>query len=556
MAIAAVLPYRTPTWRNVDFSTADVYTAAVGESAQSAVNVGIGMMSAGRRVLVKLRAGVTYNENIGYTPHGVTGGWMKLSTNGLIPNARMTPALAATYGLPKIVAADDFDNAIKFSANCRGYMVEGLEITCSNNQSTASLIRTGIDTITRTSEIPQRLCFMYNWIHGNGANHSRVRGLQMNGSWIDVYRNWVSYINYGGVSYSPQDQSLAQDSGLGVHLIEDNFLWGCVETWAYGGGGQYGGQFTAEQTLVSDVTFRRNHIYRPLSAKGGGSNPTDEGCGNAFEFKIGRRVLVEANIFENGWYNVQAGYSISLWSVNQFGPEYYVQTCDATVRRNWFKNYNSGMASSGSYAVGGPFPPNPKRITVYGNLWTGLGTPITYDPNGTTTNGVGQIIGPTAEDVWFHHNTQISASGPFTTLEGEAYKNLTIEDNVGGSTAGWTILFCSAGTGDAGWNVVNANGSCFNRRNVYISTAGAFAGGSPTPVSQLAITNDISTIGFVDLSFFFNDNAKYANLSKAALSVSSPYKGAAPGGVDPGADIPALINALVGVEAASSDLPP
>jgi|SRR5215471_11618561 len=566
------LPRRTPNWDALDFSGAPVYTATVGQTAASAIANAVALLTGPVPMAVcKLRHNTTYTESLVGTNFGSTG-WVLVTTDGSLPTfgTRMTPALATTYQLPKIVSLDS-NNAIRHAPGARGWRWQGLEITASTAESTYPLIRTGLDigSITGVADLPQRLSFRQNYIHGNVPHQSRIRGFETNGSWLEICDNWVERINYGGVTYSPQCQSISGYSGLGVQRIENNFLWGALECLAYGGAGQYrsvqrdgreiyedrpdlpsqfGSQFEGECCLLSDITVRRNHIYRPWSAKGDGSTSTDEGSANGIEFKIGRRILIECNIFENCWNNLQNGYGTATWSVNQSGGEWWIQTCDITIRYNWFKNYNSGLSISGIY--GSPVPPYPVRFHAHNNVWTGLGTPMTFAPGSGSTFGDWMTLNDAGvHHIWIHHNTGITNGSICVRGQSDPFTYLWIEDNVAGMTD--YNYFTGGGSGQTGWDLSNTNGTCQNRRNVYVGT-----GLVPNVASQHGVVSGLSSVGFVNSSYVMSNTVKYADLGNLALSGTSPYKGVGPGGTDPGCNFTTLNTQLAGVEAASADLPP
>ena len=58
-------------------------------------------------------------------------------------------------------------------------------------------------------------------------------------------------------------------------------------------------QVSLNGNVASDIYFRRNHVYKRPSWLGS----TQLVVKNLFELKVGRRILVEGNVFENNWAN-------------------------------------------------------------------------------------------------------------------------------------------------------------------------------------------------------------------------------------------------------------
>src|SRR5207244_1796422 len=78
----------------------------------------------------------------------------------------------------------------------------------------------------------------------------------------------------------------------------------------------FGGADPAIPNLIpSDIEIRRNYFFKPLAWRASGAWTVK----NLLELKLGRRVLIQGNIFENSWAAAQAGFAIVIWSVNQGG---------------------------------------------------------------------------------------------------------------------------------------------------------------------------------------------------------------------------------------------
>ena len=87
--------------------------------------------------------------------------------------------------------------------------------------------------------------------------------------------------------------------------------------------------------VPSDIEFRRNHCFKPLSW-----NPLDPSYAgrhwtvkNIFELKNARRVLVEGNMLENNWADGQSGAAVLFTPRNQEGTAPWSAVQDVTFRR-------------------------------------------------------------------------------------------------------------------------------------------------------------------------------------------------------------------------------
>jgi hypothetical protein len=547
------LPRDVPNWDALDFSSAPVYTAAVGETMASAAANAIALMTGPVPMAVcKLRAGATYTENFVGTNYGANG-WLKFTTTGSKPTSgsRVTPNDATTYGFPKLVAAYDYAPAISFAIGARGYMFEALEVTCNPIESTYPLIYTGRDASTNPTlaDIPARISIRQCYIHGFDAHFSRIRGVEMNASLVEVVDCWVSKINYGGVSYSPQDQSLQCNSSLGRHRIEHNFLWGCVESIAYGGAGQFS-SVVAEQLMMSDIVIRRNHTYMPKNLQG------IEGMANCFEFKNGRRILIEQNVCEFRPLDLQNGYSTVTWSVNQSGGpnEEWVQVCDVTIRYNWFKNTNSAFDVAG--VSGTPAPLWPRRFHIHNNLFTGLASPFTYNAAGLSS-GWGLLLSPKVRDLLIENNTIVPVTAGIALGshdEALLFSRFAIKNNI--IEAYYFILDDGVANGPPAWTG-GTDASCEFTGNVCFDSSGNSA--IPEALVNTVVASR-AAIGFADPTVFDRNNVLLSELTQAVVSGANAGKGCnVTSLISQLADVPAdytLLSSLYGDAAPPPPPPP
>lgn len=198
-----------------------------------------------------------------------------------------------------------------------------------------------------------------DWIHGT-AQDETVRGVMLSGivgaAVIDSYIN--DFHCAASIGVCQDSQAIAGGTGVqsqGSWKIEGNFLEAGAETILFGGAGG--------TTVPSDITIRRNHMFKPLIWMPGqpgfvgavNADPTK--CAsiplgnshlpktpgycpfivkNLFELKNAERVLVEGNVLENSWGGFsQYGNVFLFQALNQTGSNNpNTKVSDVTVRYN------------------------------------------------------------------------------------------------------------------------------------------------------------------------------------------------------------------------------
>lgn len=548
-AVVAELPRITPDFRSKTITNTSVSVANGGD-----IDAAISTMMATNKRRILLAEGGSFTWNSTNIPvHGFSD-WCEITTDGALPgissNTRMTRDLmTTTYNLPTITVA--MGTNIKFAPGARRWRLRGLHIvsaaTAGYNSGlgdTRAIVQTAPDNadITSVADIPSHIhvsqCVIGGAEETNHGTSNRKDGLNTNGSMIHVGDCTIYNINYGGVTYAVQSQSSVCFGGFGKILIENCFLWGSTETVAFGGAAQ-NDVLAVEQVTPSDVTIRKCHLYRPLSVQG------FQGCANGIEFKFGRRILLEANIVENVYAELQNGMALALWSVNQSDTQPWTHFSDVTVQYNWFKN-TSAIFSLNPNDEGEVGPSiDGLRATFRHNIVTGHG--ISPIPVFRSIAIESLASGSSFADVLVERNLIINhATGYWWVASPYAIKRATIQDNIIG---GYYILFTSSGYGQTAWDILNADASCDFRRNLAVD----FAGGTTPNTGTNTVLASIAAIGFVDAALLSSTATRYADLAGLALDVSSPYKGTGPGGTDPGPDMDAVIAALAGVESTDAE---
>jgi hypothetical protein len=274
-----------------------------------------------------------------------------------------------------------------------------------------------------------------------------------------------------------------------------------------------------DQGLINDVTVRGNTFYvDPAFAHDvfvhKGYSPK-----GAFEIKNVNRLVYEGN------YNL--GYPAN-WAItprNQYGTAPWITTSHLILRNNWMATDTGYPEVAGRMA----------GIALQDNEHTSTPAADIQIYNNFAKN-IANMLQMKGGDGWLvKHNTIINDSPTVSgyhgavVLEGVPSTNWIFKDNIiGYSSYG---MICSIPPGSLG--ICWPNGIFQN--NVVVDFAGAGVsggewgrGGVLTPIK-----NRFSQIGFIDP---VNDNYR--------LSASSPYKGKATDGKDPGVDMDEILRAL------------
>lgn len=396
---------RYPSARTRGASVIKSWRVAAGADLQAALNAA----QPGDEVV--LESGATFTGNF-VLPAKQGGGseWIVVRSD-VIPvgaGTRVTPALAANSA--RIVTPNQ-DPALRTLSGARRWRLVGLQIEHAQN----AIYNYGIVVLGRGDEKnveaqPSDIVLDRMYIHGSTvAGNSRC--VAFNGRSLAVIDSWIAECHAKG-----QDaQGVGGWNGGGPFLIENNFIE------ASGQGVMFGGADPAiADVSPSDITIRRNHIYKPTTwAKGRWTVKA------AFELKHGRRVLFESNIVENHWIDAQVGFAILLQTLADNNSSWAWTTVqDVMIRNNVIRNSTSGANILARVAYnGGTLPTNPtSRIAIVNNLWMDVG----LDP---VTGEQGRLVQLLRDlnDVTVLHNT-------FTMSQGRAGHAVSFDGQPGSHT--------------------------------------------------------------------------------------------------------------------------
>ncbi len=474
---------------------------------------------------ITLQAGATYTGNFTF-PAKSGSGWIVIRTSAPdatlpSPGARITPSFASA--LPKI-ATPNIRPALETLSGSHHLRLIGLEfIQAAGVTETLAMIVLGDgETQTSLSELPHDLILDRVYIHGRPSTTLR-RGIALNSASTAIIDSYIADCH----EQINDSQAIGGWNGAGPFKIVNNYLEAAGENFFLGGADP-----AVPNLVPSDIEFRRNHCFKPLSWRIG--DPSYAGIPwsvkNLFELKNAQRALIDGNIFENNWTMGQNGFAILFTVRNQDGLSPWSVVQDVTFTNNIVRHSASGLNLHG---IDNNFPSMVcRRFRIANNLlediddkrWVGAGTAFQFNR------------GP--HDVVVEHNTSFQTghiiSVGDTPTEGLIFRNNLIPHNT------WGIKGDGLGTGNE-TIITYFPGSEFLKNVMVGGVSDAYPPGNFYPSS------------FDQVGFVAREAGNYR------LSAASPYKNAGTDNKDIGCDFDALDAAINGsasvinVSAASFD---
>lgn len=296
------------------------------------------------------------------------------------PGLRVHPSHAST--LAKIQSPNSLPS-LATASGARHWRFVLIEFPATQN-SAGDIITLGSGSRTQTdrSQVPQDLTIDRCYIHGD-PDRGQKRGIALNSGATTITNSYISDIKTRG----QDSQAIAGWNGPGPYVIENNYLEGAGENFLLGGADP-----AIQGLITEDVTFRRNHLTKPLAWREQGWQVK-----NLFELKNARRVLVEGNLMEYSWQQAQVGYAILLTPRNQDGGAPWATVEDVTIRYNVVRHAGGGLQIIGADTN---YPSETTRkILITDNLF--------YDIDSSTWGGSGAfaLIGNGPNDITIEHNT-------------------------------------------------------------------------------------------------------------------------------------------------------
>lgn len=491
-------------------------------SQYSTIQAAVNAASRGDTIIVQ--AGRTYTETVNLPYKGPGTEYITIQSSALssLPAAGNRVQPSDSVNMPTIrspyagseaaIRAEPASNPPSY------YKFVGIQILRHNStqfqQSPIYLgdFGTGQDTY---GEVPHHFIFDRCIVRG-ADNASTARGFYFNVRDSQIINSYIdNFWQDGGDS-----QGILMTNGAERNLVANNFIEAGSENIMLGGADPDIPNF-----VPNNITIQNNHFFKRLSWRN--ANPRRV-VKNLFEIKNGKNIILENNIFENNWYEAQAGHSI-LFTCRSDGQAPWTVCQDITFRYNIVKNVRSGFNITRTDDWTRIQLTN--NINVNNNLWIIAGTAMGDDGWLGMFAGAGNntTLGPMS-NIKFDHNTFITTSNSGSWLWGAndsgdpLFNNFVWTNNIVASAAGgtWSGLRNDAGaTGTAALNNIAPSQWTMTGNVFQINSSGY-------PASNNYVSN-IASIGFINPS-----------QSNFELSPSSPYKGAAPGGKDIGADMTEL----------------
>ncbi|MCI0338137.1 MAG: hypothetical protein L0226_11200 [Acidobacteria bacterium] len=462
--------------------------------------------------VITLEAGATFTGNF-TLPAKAGAGWIFIRTSAPDsslprPGQRITPGHASV--LPKIVTSNA-DPALNVADGAHHYRLVGLEFTVAPSLSLiTNLIMVG-DGTTSLAQLPHNIIFDRVYIHGNPTVNLR-RGMSVNGASSAVIDSHISDCHEEG----RDSQAILVFNSPGPLRFTNNYLEGSTENIMFGGADP-----NINNLVPSDIEFRRNHCFKPLSWKA--DDPSyagrDWSIKNLLELKNAQRILIEGNIFENNWADSQVGFAILFTVRNEGGTAPWSVVQDVTFINNLVRHSAGGVNMHGTDDVNPSLPTS--RIRISNNLFDDISGP-------RWGNGSGRLfqIGTVLNDLTIEHNTGFQSNHLAVVDGSPSSQGFTFQNNI---TANNEFGFFGSGQG-TGTNALNFYfpGAIF-LRNVIVG------GRSDLYPSDNSFPDSFANVGFVDLA-----GGNYR------LASTSPYKNAGTDGKDIGVNFDVLNLALTG----------
>jgi hypothetical protein len=462
--------------------------------------------------VIELAQGATYVGNFvwpakactAYTVIRTTGADSDFPADG----SRMTPSYAPK--LAKIITPN-VSAAITAGNRACKLRLSRVEITGTPQDAinhdgvnyNFGLVRIGDGDATTIADMATDIVLDRVYLHGSSVL-SVQHGILLNGAANAVIDSWVSDIHMPGV----ETHAVGGWSGVGPFKIMNDYLEAASINFLYGGAPSQ-----VPGVHPGDFEIRHNHFYKPTTYFSKGF-----AVKNLLEFKHGVRILIEDNIFENSWADAQAGYALILQSGGDSPPPGGLAfTGDITIRNNIVRNAPYGINLPAN-PYGSSIPMT--RIAVENNLFENIGP---FGPVDSDSRGF-QLL-DNLSYVRVVHNTLIRFGDGISFSVGREVgvpeaSNIVITDNIAGLNTPYGAVFASGYVGTSALTSWAGSSYRFDH-NVFWNSNIAEPTDPRAPAGNFWPTTQ-ADVGFA---------------SDWSLLSTSPYKGKATDGKDPGADI-------------------
>lgn len=455
---------------------------------------------------ITLEAGATFTGNF-VLPAKASDGWIVIRSDGAgLPGEHVRVGLADAVHMPTLVTPSDLP-VLRTEGVAHHYRLVGLHLRSGEGVNVNDLLVFGSGAATSVDELAHDLVVDRCIVRGDPVVGGK-RGIQLNARAVGVVESHFTDWKREG-----QDtQAMLGWNTPGPFRIVNNTLEGAGENIMFGGA-----DAAIADVIPADIEICGNTFSKPLRWKQ--DDPAYEGTHwsvkNLFELKVGRRVLISGNTFEQVWVDAQVGFAIVIKSANQDGGQPWAVTEHINFVYNRIRLANNGIGVSRT--DGGSLGTNHVRIAH--NLVTDLGA-AQWGGGGRFL----QLLDGVA-DMQVSHNTGFGVTHG-VIFDGMPLPGLSLRDNLFGPTT-YGVFGSNQGEGSGALGVY-APGGTFVGNIVTGASEAAYPGGNFFPAT-------LDDVGFVDLG-----GGDYA------LAPGSTYAGQASDGTDPGAAMASLMQALAG----------
>ena len=296
-----------------------------------------------RQAAIKVQGTMNGNWTIDYGPVVVE------CPTAVAAGARVTPA-DVTGG--QFVAGDPLRPVLTVARNGAANDVTIQGCTLTGVAGDRTLFVAGSGSETDVTKQPRNLTLDRNAFLGvNGRGH---RGVELHTAGVVVTGNYIA----GFLEQGRQSQGLWAGNGPGPYLIDNNYIEGSGQNILFGGDDP-----RIQGLIPSDITIRNNLLFKPQAWR------TQSGSvANILELKNARRVVIEHNIMDGNWKDIQVGIPVLFTVRNQYGGCPWCQVDDVVFRGNIVRNTPASFCIN----ILGTDDHNPsaqiQRITIDHNL--------------------------------------------------------------------------------------------------------------------------------------------------------------------------------------------
>jgi hypothetical protein len=456
-----------------------------------------------------LAAGATYRGS--FTLRNKTGaGWIAIESKSLAslppPGERVFPSHSAL--MARLLSSSSAP-VIDAAPGAHHYRLSGLEIASDPAVGFHyGLIGLGDGGATDVNTLPHDIVVDRCYIHGDPSQEVK-RGITLNSRSTEIRDSYIADIHLK----AQDSQAIGGFNGPGPYVIENNYLEGAAENIMFGGADP-----AINGLVPSDIKVLRNHIAKPLAWKQSGNWSVK----NLFELKNANRVLVEGNLMENNWVGAdQHGSAIVLTVRNQDGNAPWSTVENVTIRNNVVRW--SGEAISGHGRDSNPSQLS-RNFRISNNLFDHMDH-LVFD-----TKSRGRFLTFTeVVNMSVEHNT-VFQTGEVFFGHSQPMPQFSFANNLMGR-GNYGV------TGDA----VGEGTVALDKYAPAWTFAGNVVGDMPSGTVARYPSGNFYPPDLNDSKFVDRVGGNYR------LDASSPYKGKATDGMDPGADFDTLGAATCGV---------